>query len=92
MPQSKLCNACHSRALEHAGGAAERPSVPCPHPPGSAGRIEAYIARVDAGVELHHPDDAIGSLTKEQEDEAFQRFGTGTFVSQNFGVQKANVA
>jgi len=34
------------------------PSTPCPHPPGSAGRVETYRARAAAGEFLYHPADA----------------------------------
>jgi len=34
------------------------PADPCPHPPGSAGRVETYRARAAAGEFLYHPADA----------------------------------
>ena len=34
------------------------PAAPCPHPPGSAGRVETYRRRAAAGETLYHPADA----------------------------------
>ena len=38
--------------------ATELDESPCPHPPGSLGKIERLIERAERGVLLWHPDDA----------------------------------
>lgn len=68
-----LCNVCYRnidirvkysrRKSDIAGCGVEGrsrplPAEPCPHPPGSAGRVETLVARAAAEVQLWHPLDA----------------------------------